>query len=319
MGLDSKNVLVTGGTGFIGSHLVECLIEKKANVIVPFLSINHKNYFFSKKLDKNTILVHCDIKNLRRITDIITKYEIDYIFHLAAQPIVTTAYYNPIETIKNNIMGTANVLEAARTYGIVKGIIVVSSDKAYGKIPKADESKPLSGDHPYEISKVAADFIASAYFKTYNLPIIVTRFGNVYGEGDINFSRIIPGIFKSIIKNEKLLIRSNGKYVRDYIYVKDVIEAMLLLCSNLSRNKGEAFNISSSENTSVVELIKKIEKILSVKIEYKILASAVNEIPVQSINYGKIRLKLDWKPKDNLATTIVNIHEWYKKYFEYNN
>src|SRR3989344_7300117 len=318
MGLTGKNVLVTGGTGFIGSHLVKRLINDKANVIVPYQSLNPKSYFLRQRLARYVILVQKDLKNFKRTLDIVTKYEIDFIFHLAAQSIVPTAYYNPLETFETNIIGTANVLEAARLYGKVQGIIVVSSDKAYGKIPKASEKDPLSGDHPYETSKAACDLITTTYFKTYNLPTVVVRFGNVYGEGDINFSRIIPGAIKSIVKNESLLIRSNGKYVRDYVYVGDIIEALILLSKNITKVKGEVFNISSNENLSVLEIVENVGEILGKKINYRIQKNAINEIPRQSISFNKLKKRFGWKPKNNLKKTIPSIFNWYKNYFKDN-
>ena len=315
MGLKNKNILVTGGTGFIGSHLISILLEENCKIIIPYQDTNPNSYFFEQKLNKKTILAFCDLKNFKRTIDIVTKYEIDIIFHLAAQAIVTTAFHNPLETLETNIMGTANILEASRLYGKVQGIIVVSSDKAYGKIPKATENHPVSGDHPYETSKSAADLIATTYFKTYNLPVVVTRFGNVYGEGDLNFSRIVPGIMKAIIKNEELVIRSDGKYIRDYVYVGDVVDALMLIAKNLKGVCGEAFNISSNENLSVIELIKKIAKVLDVKIKYRILNNAINEIPVQSVDYKKIRKSLGWQLRNNLNSTISQIYDWYNKYF----
>lgn len=315
MELTGKNILVTGGTGFIGSHLVEYLISEKNNVVVSYQSLNRKSYFFSKKLEEQVILVHKDLKNFKRTLDVVTRYEIDLIFHLAAQALVTVAYYNPLETVETNMMGTAHILEAARLYGKVKGIIVTSSDKAYGKIAKASESNPVGGDHPYETSKAAADLLSTTYFKTYGLPVVVTRFGNVYGEGDLNFSRIIPGIMKTIIKKGTLAIRSNGRYWRDYVYVADVIAAMVLLTRHIKKVQGETFNISSNENLSVLELVKKIEKILGKKIAYRIQNIAVNEIPAQSVDFTKIRKRLGWKPKNNLAATIKPIFDWYNQYF----
>lgn len=314
--LNNRNVLVTGGAGFIGSHLVERLINLNANVIVPYQSLNPKSYFASHRLDKKVILVHKDIKNFRRTLDVITKYEVDIIFHLAAQAIVPTAYYNPLETLETNIMGTANVLEAARLYGNVKAIIIVSSDKAYGKISRAAETAFLSGDHPYEISKVAADLLATTYFKTYSLPVVIIRFGNVFGEGDLNFNRIIPGIMKSLILNKTLIVRSNGKYIRDYVYVGDIVEALVMLVKQIKKIYGEAFNISSLENLSVIQLINKCEKVLGQKVKYQIIGTAVNEIPVQSINFNKIKKTFGWKPKTNLKTTIPAIYDWYKSYFD---
>lgn len=315
MGLAGKNILVTGGTGFIGSHLVEKLIALKCHVIVSYQSLNPKSYFARQGLARYVILVQKDLKNFKRTLDIVTKYEIDFIFHLAAQSIVPTAYYNPLETFETNIIGTANILEAARLYGKVGGIIVVSSDKAYGKITRASEKDPLSGNHPYETSKAACDLIGTTYFKTYALPVAVVRFGNVYGEGDINFSRIIPGALKALVKKETLDIRSDGKYLRDYVYVKDIIEALIACAKNIQKIKGEVFNISSLENLSVLALLGRIEKKLGRKINYRITKSAINEIPKQSINFNKIRKRLGWKPTNRIDNTIKNIYGWYKEYF----
>ena len=315
MALAGKNILVTGGTGFIGSHLVEKLLNLNANVIVTYQDINPHSYFFKRNLNHKSILVQLDIKDYKRTLDVITKYEINYVFHLAAQAIVRTAYANPLETFESNIMGTANILEACRLYGKVEGIIVSSSDKAYGKIPRASETDPLMGNHPYESSKSAADLIAQSYFVTYKLPVVITRFGNTYGEGDLNFSRIIPGIMAAVVKNEILEIRSNGKYVRDYVYVGDITNALITTLKAINKTQGEAFNVSSLENLSVIDLVKKVGEILKVRIKYKILNEAVNEIPIQSINFNKIRKYLGWKPQSNLSSTIPAIFSWYEEYF----
>lgn len=318
--LTNKNILVTGGTGFIGSHLVEELISLKSNVISTYQTQNPHSYFYSQNLDEKITLVNVDICNFEQVLDIVTKFDIDLIFHLAAQPLVDVAYSNPKRTLDINILGTINVLESARLFPKVKGIIVASSDKAYGKMSEAKsrqmrdkyvEENPLRGDHPYEVSKSAADLISYSYFKTYATPVVVTRFGNVYGEGDLNFSRIIPGIIKSIVAKETLEIRSDGTYKRDYLYVKDVISGYLLLAENIGKVKGEAFNFGSQENLSVLDVIILVEKTLQKKIDYKIVNTAKNEIPFQSLDYSKIKEKLGWKPKFSLTETIKHIYDWY--------
>lgn len=310
--IKGKNILVTGGTGFVGSHLVKALIQKGAYVIVPFRSLDPRSYFATEKLEKKVILAVCDIKDKTRVFDVVSKYKIEVIFHLAAQAIVPTAYENPVVTIESNVMGTTYILEAARRFPHVKGVIVASSDKSYGKSGKPYvETDPLKGDHPYDVSKASTDLIAQAYAKTYHLPIVVTRFGNIYGEGDLNFSRIIPGIMKAIINKETFEIRSNGKFIRDYLYVTDVINGYMLLAQHIEKVKGEAFNFGSEETLSVLDVIKLVERTLHNKIKYNILNSAKNEITYQSLDYKKINKLLAWKPTSNIKSTIKKIFKWY--------
>lgn len=315
--LTGKNILVTGGTGFIGSHIVEELSKLNTNIIVTFLKVDPKSYFSLNHLDKKTTSVKIDIANYKKVANLITKFQIDYIFHLAAQPLVEVAYNNPLQTFQSNIAGTINVLECARLNPKIKGVIVASSDKAYGQLKKKkySEKDPLEGIHPYEVSKSAADLICQAYYKTYQTPVAISRFGNVYGEGDLNFSRIFPGIMKSIVKQEALTLRSNGKYIRDYIYVKDVVEGYMLLAYNLDNIKGQAFNFGSKETLSVLELMGLIEKLLNKKVNRVILNKAKNEITYQSLNYAKASKVLGWKPKWNIKSSIHQIYDYYNKVF----
>lgn len=297
-------ILVTGGTGFIGSHLAELLLKKGYKVIV----VGHKekpgSYFASQNLSKRTKVFYTDVTKKSRLFEIIKKNKIDYIIHLAAKTIVNKSVKSPSQTLKTNIIGTVNVLEAARTIKIVKGVIIASSDKAYGKTKRSyKEESVLKGDHPYDVSKSSADLIAQAYIKTYNTPVIITRSANVYGEGDTHKDRIIPGIVDTILKNKILKIRSNGRYKRDYIYVKDVASAYYFLLKNFEKARGQAFNISSKENLSVLQLIKKIEKITGRKIKYKILNNAQNEIPYQKLNDEKLR-KMGWGNRYTIKLTI---------------
>lgn len=316
MGLKGQNILVTGGRGFIASHLIEKLLDLNCNVMAVDIVENPNSYFFKKKFNKRVIFELCDITDFRRIYSIVINHKIDFVFHTAALALVEAAYNNPLETMNTNVMGTVNVMESCRLSGRVSGVIFTSTDKVYGKLPRVTELNSISGDHPYEVSKTSADLIARSYFTTYQMPVVVTRFGNVYGEGDVNFSRIIPGIMESVVNKKVLEIRSNGKYVRDYVYVKDVVEATTALAENIKKVKGLAFNISSLENLSVLEVIGKVENILGVKVEYKILSSAINEIPVQSINFKKIKNMLGWKPQNSFNNTISEIYNWYREYFE---
>ncbi len=291
---------------------MKALVGRRATVFVPFRSLDPRSYFATQRLSQKAVLVSCDLKDKERIFDVVSKYEIEYIFHLAAQALVPTAYENPVETIESNVMGTTYILEASRRFSYVKGVIVASSDKSYGKSRKPYvETDPICGDHPYEVSKSAADLIAHAYAKTYRVPVVVTRFGNIYGEGDLNFSRIIPGIMKAIIRKEKLVVRSDGTYIRDYVYVKDVVSGYLFLLKHLDKAKGEAFNLSSNNSYSVIDLIRQTEKILKRKIPYRIENSAQNEIPYQHLNTAKIN-NLGWKPTHSLKTTLPLVLRWYK-------
>jgi len=288
--LAGKRILVTGGTGFIGGHLVDQLIKSGSEIIVFDIVLDPHSTFALKNLKDKARLEFVDIRQKKKLLDAIKICNPSYIVHLAAEAIVDRSYKNPCNAFETNIMGTVYVLEAARMLTDLEGIIVASSDKAYGKTEKVyKEDSPLKADHPYDVSKASADLIAQAYHKTYQLPIVITRFGNVYGEGDLHFDRIIPGICEAIIKKEPLIIRSNGKYIRDYVYVEDVANGYTTLLKNIDTIHGEVYNFSSDDNLSVLQLIKKAEDILHEKISYKILNNAVNEIPYQHLDDQKIK------------------------------
>lgn len=315
MNWQGKRVLVTGGTGFVGSHLVARLIELGANVVTTNLFLDPRSYFSQQKLGDKVAIADLDITDFDAIHDLITTTDPEYVFHLAAQALVDVAYYNPRRTLDSNIMGTVNILESARLYPRIKGIVVASSDKAYGKTgqKKYVEDTPLRGDHPYEVSKSAADLICYSYFKTYGVPVTVTRFGNIYGEGDLNVSRIVPGALMAIIKSETLEIRSDGKFVRDYLYVGDVVDGYLLLAKNIKQSAGQSYNFGSSETISVLQVLKTLESSLKVKIPYKILNQAKNEIPYQSLDFSKVKTEFGWQPKQTITSTTREMHDWYKQ------
>lgn len=316
-GMVKKTVVVTGGAGFIGAHLVELLLKKKYKVFVIDIQKPTKTYYFLNKLHKKSKYKRVDITRKKQVADIIKSANPNYIIHLAAQPIVEDAYNHPRKTFEINIMGTVNILDACRNNPKIECIIVASSDKAYGKTKNTyTENSPLKGDHPYDVSKSCEDLIAQAYAKTYNMPVITTRFGNVYGEGDLHFDRIVPGICKSLITGKPLEIRSDGTYVRDYLYVKDVASGYLKLMGTKKDIGGEAFNFGSEETLSVLDVVKVIEKILKRKIQYKILNIAKNEIPYQSLDYTKAKGTLNWKPSNSFKSTAKKIFKWYYRYYQ---
>ncbi len=305
--LKNKKILITGGAGFIGSHLANELIrQNKKVVVIDNLSSGRK-----ENINPKAKFYRVDVRS-KKIYEIFKKENPEIVFHLAAQPLVDEAYKNPFSAIEKNVMGTVNVLEVCRKQKNVKSIIIVSSDKAYGKAEKLPykESFPLKGDHPYDASKSSADLIAKAYFTTYRMPIIITRFSNVFGPGDLNFSRIIPGIMESVLKNKEFLIRSDGKMVREYTYVKDIVDGCLKLANK--KKFGEAFNFGSKNIFSVIDIVKKAEEILGTKINYKILNTAKNEIPEQYLDWTKAKEILNWQPETTFETGIKETFDWFK-------
>ncbi len=313
MNIKGAKVIVTGGCGFIGGHLVEKLISMGANVTVLDRLLNPNSTFAQKNLSNLVSLQIIDIINKDGVQKIFKKTKPSLVVHLAAEPVVQKSHQDPYATFETNIMGTVNILEAVRSSKNIKGVIVASSDKAYGKSAKAyTEETPLQGDHPYDVSKSCEDLIAQTYYKTYNLPVVITRFANVYGEGDLHFGRLLPDICKAIIKKETLLLRSDGTYVRDYIYVKDVVLGYIFLLKNLHKVIGEAFNFSSRDTLNVLEVVKKAEKILKTKIPMKILNNAENEIPYQHLDDDKIK-KLGWKSQYQIKNILPEIFTWYKQ------
>lgn len=311
-GLTNGPILVTGGVGFVGSHLVEALVDTGASVVVLYREIHKDSYFARKELSKSVQMVQGDLRDYSCVSNVITRHAIRNVFHIGAQAIVETAYKDPLETMASNVMGTTHVLEACRKSRAVETIIVASSDKAYGKSKETyTEQSSLHGDHPYDVSKSATDLIAQTYFKTYSLPVVITRFGNIYGPGDVHRDRIVPGAMEAYVSNSVLRLRSDGTPVRDYVYVKDVASAYIFLLMNRARTVGQAYNISSADSCSVIELIRKMDTVLGKTLHYTIDNTAINEIPFQHLDDAKIR-SLGWKNSVSFDDAIKETYTWYK-------
>ena len=314
-----RNVFVTGCTGLLGSWLSKALVERGANVIglirdfVPKSNLNWTGFN-----DKITI-VRGEMEDYFLLERAINEYEIDTVFHLAAQTIVTIANRNPISTFDTNIGGTWNLLEACRRAPLVRRIVVASSDKAYGdqeKLPY-DEDTPLEGRHPYDVSKSCADLLCRAYYETYKLPVCVTRCGNFYGGGDLNFNRIVPGTIRSVLNNERPLIRSDGTLVRDYFYIEDAVEAYLLVAEKMENKEihGEAFNFSNELQITVLEIVDKILEVMGSNLKPVILNEATNEIRHQYLSAKKAKETLGWKPGYTLEECLARTIGWYREFF----
>ena len=310
---ENKNVLVTGAGGFKGSHLVEVLSKTNANIVALLRDFDPQSYFEYRNLGKKCSVAIGDLKDTRKIMDILTKYEIDVIFHLGAQPLVTIALQNPIETLESNIMGTVNLLEAARVYRKIECMVMVSSDKAYGpsKNVPYKENERLHGKAPYDVSKSCADLISQMYAGVYNIPVTIGRCANVFGPGDLNMNRIIPGVIESAIKDRDLEIRSDGKMIREYIYVKDCIEGYILLAENIHKTKGQAFNLASDNIMNVLEVVKRVSQAINVPVKTKILNKAKAEIPEQHLDASKIKSLLGWSTKVSFEDAIQESYDWY--------
>jgi CDP-glucose 4,6-dehydratase len=313
-----RPVLVTGATGLLGSWLTESLLVAQADVVclvrdwVPGSELNRSGTI------ERTKVVRGDVRNEKTLERVLGEYETEVLFNLAAQTIVPIANRNPLSTFETNIGGTWNVLEAARRSPTVKSVIQASSDKAYGtstNLPYTEENS-LQGAHPYDVSKSAADLLAHAYASTYSLPVAITRCGNFFGGGDLNWNRIVPGTIRAVIRSRRPLIRSDGKYVRDYFYVEDAVAANMLLAERLaidSAFRGEAFNFSYERPMSVLEIAHVILQLMKSTLEPEILNVESGEIRKQYLSAAKARKKLGWKPLFNMEEGMKRTIDWYHK------
>lgn len=317
---NNKNVFVTGGTGFLGSYLVKKLVSYGANVTILVRDYIPQSNIYVGEEYKKVNVVQGMLEDYLLIERALGEYEIDTVFHLAAQAIVGVANRNPLGTFKSNIEGTWNILEAARKSPLIKQVIIASSDKAYGdqeKLPY-DENMPLQGKHPYDVSKSCTDLIAQTYYETYKLPVCITRCGNLYGGGDLNFNRIIPQSIQSILNKEAPVIRSDGSFIRDYFYIEDAVDAYINLAEKVVELNlgGQAFNFSNEIQLTVLELVNKILKIMGSDIKPIILNQGSNEIIHQYLSAKKARTVLGWSPNYTIDKGLSKTIEWYKNFLK---
>lgn len=314
-----RPTFVTGGTGLVGAWLVRRLLEGGADVVCLVRDWVPQSELVRSSQIERVKAVRGDVRDRDLLERVIGEYEIDTVIHLAAQTIVTIANRNPISTFETNIGGTWGLLEACRRSPQVRQIVLASSDKAYGdqdRLPY-DESTPLQGQHPYDVSKSAADLIAHAYAVSYDLPVAITRCGNFYGGGDLNWNRIVPGTIRSILRGQRPVIRSDGNFVRDYFYVEDGAAAYMLLAEQLAAHpelRGEAFNFSYGNQVTVLDLTRRILALMDSDLTPEVRNEAVNEIRRQFLNADKARSSLGWSPLFTLEDGLRKTIPWYREF-----
>jgi CDP-glucose 4,6-dehydratase len=315
-----RPVLVTGATGLVGSWLVKRLMAAGASIVCLVRDWVPKSEMVASRTIDNVTVVRGDICDGPLIQRILGEYEINTVFHLAAQAIVGVANRNPLSTFDTNIRGTWMLLEACRHAPTVRQIVVASSDKAYGDQPKLpySEEMPVLGRHPYDVSKTCADLIAQSYAWSFDVPVVVTRCGNFYGGGDLNWNRVVPGTVRSIMRGERPTIRSDGTHIRDYFYVEDGAAAYMLLGERLAADRsivGEAFNFSNELQITVTQLVGLILSKMKSKLQPIILNEASNEIPHQYLSAEKARTVLNWRPIYTLEEGLDRTIHWYRERF----
>lgn len=313
-----RPVLITGSTGLLGGWMLQRLVESRADSVLLVRDWVPKSHAAASGNLGTSAVVRGDLTDQPLLERVMNEYEIDTVFHLAAQTLVPVANRNPLSTFEGNIKGTWTVLESARRCPTVRQIVVASSDKAYGEQPRLPytETQPLEGRHPYDVSKSCADLLAQSYARTFGLPVVVSRCGNLFGGGDLNWNRIIPGTIRSVLRGKRPVIRSDGKFVRDYIYVEDAADALILLAENLAGRRtlaGEAFNFSEGRPMTVLAVANLILKVMESNLKPVVKNEAVNEIRKQYLDSRKARRVLGWKPavgiEDGLRRTIA----WYRE------
>lgn len=314
---EGRRALVTGATGMVGSWLVKDLIELGANVVALVRDTDPQSEFFRSGISRRTTIVQGAIEDYWTLERAINAHEIDTVFHLAAQPIVGVARRSPLPTFEANIRGSYNLLEACRVHAsLVRRVVIASSDKAYGTQPQLPytEEMPLQGIYPYDVSKHCTDLLAQSYHRTYDLPVAIARCGNIFGGGDLNWSRIVPDTIRSGLQGRRLIIRSDGAFLRDYIYVRDVTRAYISVAQHLDdpEIRGEAFNFSPEHPLTVLDLVARIHRLMGgEQLAPDVQGTARGEIEAQYLDSSKARGMLDWSPRYDLDTALRETIAWY--------
>lgn len=316
-----RSVFVTGATGLLGSALVRHLLGEGAEVVCLVRDWVPQSELARSGLFERVRVVRGDVRDQALLERSLGEYEVQTVFHLAAQTIVSIANRNPVSTLESNIQGTWALLEACRRSPKVKSIVTASSDKAYGDQggKPYDEETPLAGRHPYDVSKSCADLLAQMYAVTYGLPVAITRCGNFFGGGDLNWNRIVPGTIRSVLRGQRPLIRSDGSFVRDYFYIEDGAGAYMCLAEALAARPelaGQAFNFSNEVRLTVLEMVRKLLGLMESALEPEILGAVSHEIPVQCLSAEKARRVLGWSPLFSLDDGLRAAIAWYRRFFE---
>lgn len=319
----NRNVFVTGASGLLGSWLVQELLDNGANVTCLMRDWVPSSRLVSEGHLERVNIVRGELEDYGLLVRVLNEYEIDSVFHLGAQTIVGTANRSALSTFEANVRGTWNLLEACKTNEkLIQRVVVASSDKAYGvheTLPYTEDA-PLQGIYPYDVSKSCADLISFSYFHSYGVPVAVTRCGNLFGGGDLNFNRLVPGTIQQALKGEAPIIRSDGTFVRDYFYVRDAVQAYMQLAEAVpgERFTGQAFNFGTETPVSVVDLVDVILQTMGRQdLKPVILNEASNEIPKQYLDCAKARTMLSWAPTYSLEQGLSETISWYSKHLGY--
>lgn len=316
-----RSVLVTGATGLQGSWLIRRLLSFQAEPVALLRDwVPRSELVRSGDLGRVRV-VRGELQDCPLLERVLGEYEVSTVFHLGAQTLVPVANRNPVSTFESNIRGTWTLLEACRRSPRVEAVVIASSDKAYGDqaaLPYREDA-PLKGEHPYDVSKSCADLIAQSYAKTFGLPVAIARCGNLFGGGDLNWNRIVPGTIRSTIRGEPVVIRSDGTLIRDYFYVEDGAAAYLQLAEHLHRDRalaGEAFNFSNEEPRSVLEVAEAILRLMQREDLKPVIRNwASHEIPRQYLSAEKARARLGWTPRFTFEEGLLKTLRWYRNHF----